>query len=305
MTADREKGTIRRRDFISTVPAVAAAIATVPAVMEASANKDSNLTTGKVREYLSGLDGGWVKTDDTVDTFKAGGPDNPVSGIAVGWMSYTWALQKALDLGCNMFITHEPTYYNHRDNDERIFRFEEVARKREFIEKSGLTILRCHDMWDQFPEEGIPMSWGKALELGEPVDGRGYYYVYDGGGRKAVDIVRGLAGRVASMGQPGVQFIGDQDRKVGRIVLGCGAITPMLKFIEDLDADMAICSDDGFTYWRDGAFAVDTGFPVAIVNHPVTEEYGMKLLASRLKKVFPSVPVHHVPQNCMYQVFTA
>ncbi len=305
MSDRRENGIIGRRDFLSSVPCVAAAIASVPTVLKASAANGDNLTTGKVRKYLMGLDGGWVKTEKTVDTFKSGGPDKPVSGIAVGWMSYTRALEKALELGCNMFVTHEPTYYNHRDNDQDIFRFEAVARKREFIEKSGLTILRCHDMWDQFPEEGIPMAWGKALDLGEPVDGEGYFYVYDGGGRKAADITRHIAGRVASLGQPGVQFIGDQDRAVRRIVLGCGAITPMFRFIEELDADMAICSDDGFTYWRDGAFAIDTGFPVAVVNHPVTEEYGMKLLASRLKKAFPSVPVHHIPQNCMYKVFTA
>ncbi len=305
MTDDGEKGIIGRRDFISSVPAVAAAIASAPAAMEASAFSGGTLTAGRVREYLFGLDGGWVNTDDTVDTFKAGGPDNQVNGIAVGWMSYTGALEKALELGCNLFITHEPTYYNHRDNDERIFRFDEVARKREFIEKNGLTILRCHDMWDQYPEDGIPMSWGRALDLGEPLAGQGYYYVYDGGGRKALDLVRQMAGRVASMGQPGVQFIGDQDREVGRIALGCGAITPMFEFIEKFGAEMAICTDDGFTYWRDGAFSVDTGFPVAIVNHPVAEEYGMKLLASRLKKVFPAVPVHHLPQNCMYRIITA
>ena len=79
----------------------------------------------------------------------------------------------------------------------------------------------------------------------------------------------------------------------------------MLEFIDKYGADMAVCSDDGFTYWRDGAFAIDTGFPVAIVNHPVTEEYGVKLLAERLKQQFQQVPVHHIPQNCMYKVYTA
>ncbi len=305
MTADREKGAIGRRGFIASVPGLAAAIAAAPTVMKATDGSSDPLTAGSVRDYLSSLDGGWVNAEDTVDTFKAGGPDNPVSAIAVGWMSYTWALEKALELECNLFITHEPTYYNHRDSDKVIIRFEQARRKREFIESSGLTILRCHDLWDQFPVEGIPTSWGKTLDLGEPVEGGGYYYVYDGGGRKAADIARHMASRLSAMGQPGVQFIGEEDRAVERLVLGCGAITPMFEFIEKLGAEMAICSDDGFTYWRDGAFAVDTGFPVAIVNHPLTEENGMKQLAFRLKQAFPSVPVHHIPQKCMYKVFTA
>jgi hypothetical protein len=37
-------------------------------------------------------------------------------------------------------------------------------------------------------------------------------------------------------------------------------------------ADMAICTDDGCVYWRDGVYAIDAGFPVALVNHPVSEE---------------------------------
>ena len=305
MTDSNDMGKIGRRGFISTVPGMAAAIAAVPGVMQAAGEKPGGLKAGDVRKYLMGLDGGWVRKDNTVDTFKSGKAINEVTGIAVGWMSYTWALKRALEQGCNMFVTHEPTYYNHRDNDEEIFRFKKVEQKREFIESSGLTILRCHDLWDQFPDEGIPNSWGRVLDLGDPVDGGGYYYVYDGEGRKAVHVARRVARKVTSMGQPGVQFIGDGDRTVNRIVIGCGAITPMFDFIEEFNADMAICSDDGFTYWRDGAFAVDTGFPVVIVNHPVTEEHGMKLLAARLKGAFPQVPVHHIPQNCMYKVFTA
>lgn len=263
------------------------------------------LTACEINNYLNSLDKGWVDWSKTVDTFKSGGPEVEVKGIAVGWMSYTSALEKALELGCNLFVTHEPTYYNHRDSDERIFRFETARKKREFIEETGITIIRCHDVWDQYPEIGIPTAWGKFLELEGPIDGRGYYYVYDGKGRKAVEIAEKIAARVAGLGQPGVQIIGREDKPVRRIVIGTGAITPMFHFIEELDADMAICSDDGFTYWRDGAFSIDSGFPVVVINHPATEEHGMILLAEHLRKAFPRVPVHHIPQRCMYKLIQA
>ncbi|MGW8179162.1 MAG: hypothetical protein ACWGQW_10410, partial [bacterium] len=55
-------------------------------------------------------------------------------------------------------------------------------------------------------------------------------------------------------------------------------------------------------YWRDGAYAIDSEFPVAVVNHPVSEEYAMKLLAGHLRKSFPQVPVHHIPERCMYKL---
>ncbi len=85
-------------------------------------------------------------------------------------------------------------------------------------------------------------------------------------------------------------------------MLGTGAITPMFHFIEKLAADMAICTDDGFTYWRDGAYAIDAGFPVALVNHPVSEDYAMKLLAGLLHSKYPQVAVHHIPERCMYKL---
>ncbi|HUU29168.1 MAG TPA: Nif3-like dinuclear metal center hexameric protein [archaeon] len=299
------KKSISRRSFISSVPGVAAALAAAAPAVISCAGPAKALTASEVHKYLNSLDGGWVDWDKTVDTFKSGGPQDEVKAIAVGWMSYTWALQKALEAGCNLFVTHEPTYYNHRDNDPEIFRFEVAGKKREFIEKTGITIIRCHDVWDKVPEMGITQAWGKLLELEGPLEGGGCYYVYDGKGQKAGAVARKIASKVAYMGQPGVQFIGPEDKAVYRIAIGCGAGTPMFQFIEELKADMAVCTDDGFTYWREGAFAIDSNYPVAIVNHPVSEEYGVQLLAEHLAQVFPQVPVHHIPQRCMYKVFNA
>ncbi len=295
---------ISRRRFISGVPAAGVALAAAaPAATHSSVQEA--LTAGDVHDYLKSLDGGWVDWSKTVDTFKAGSPGTEVTGIAVAWMSYTHALKTALELGCNVFVTHEPTYFNHRDNDPEIFRFPAARAKREFIEQSGLAIIRCHDVWDQYPEIGIPTGWGKLLGLGEPIEGSGYYYVYDGAGRSSGAIARQIAERTAGIGQPGVQMIGPDDTPVKRVVLGTGAITPMFHFIEKLGADMAICVDDDFTYWRDGAFAIDAGFPVAVVNHPVAEEHGMKLLAGLMAERFHPVPVHHIPERCMYRLITA
>src|SRR5690242_15114277 len=138
----------------------------------------STMNARDLLAYLRRLNGGWMNLDDTVDTFKSGNPDAEVRGIAVGWMSYTWALQRAIELGCNVYVTHEPTYYDHRDSSEQMFALPAVREKRRFIEQSGLVVLRCHDLWDQYPGIGIPDSWGGWLGLGQPVGGEGYYRVY-------------------------------------------------------------------------------------------------------------------------------
>ena len=184
MKGNKVNHSISRRHFITSVPSMAVAVAAAGPAVVGVASAEA-LTAGEVYRYLKSLDGGWVDWGKTVDTFKAGSPETKVKGIAVGWMPYSTALKKTLELGCNLFVTHEPTYYNHLDSDPKVFRFPAVKAKRDFIEKNKLVIIRCHDVWDQYPRIGIPTAWGKLLDLGEPIDGAGYFYVYDGKGRTA------------------------------------------------------------------------------------------------------------------------
>src|ERR1700748_468190 len=51
----------------------------------------------------------------TVDTFKAGDPQTPLTGIATTCMATFDVLQRAAASGKNLVISHEPTFYNHED----------------------------------------------------------------------------------------------------------------------------------------------------------------------------------------------
>jgi len=256
----------------------------------------------EIFEYLKSLNGGWVDYSAGIDDWKAGDPDAELTGIAVGWMSYTAALEEAAGRGCNLFITHEPTFYDHWDRDEEVLARPATQAKAERIRELAMTILRCHDLWDRYPRIGIPDSWGEKLGLGQAIAGEGYYRVYDGGGRDALEIARSIAERVKDLGQEAVEFAGSPDAPVGRIAVGTGAITPFYQMLTRFEADMVVCTDDGFTWWRDGAFAIDNGIPVAVVNHPVAEIHGMQLLARHLGERFGGVPVHFIEQSCMYRL---
>ncbi|MEO2004628.1 MAG: Nif3-like dinuclear metal center hexameric protein [Candidatus Poribacteria bacterium] len=263
------------------------------------------MTANDVREHLKTLDGGWVDWDNTVDTIKIGDPNVELTGIAVGWMSYTESLRRAHDLGCNLFVCHEPTFYNHLDKDQKIFGHPGVQAKKDMLDEMGMVVMRCHDLWDQLLDIGIPDSWGQFLGLGEAIDGSGYYRAYDVTGETALSLARKVAGQTKRLGQDVVHLLGDGAAPVTRAVIGTGAITPYQHFIEEYGADVAICSDDGFTYWRDGAMAIDLGVPAIVVNHAVSEIYGLQLLAEHLDGALPDVPVHFIEQKCMFQAVTA
>jgi putative NIF3 family GTP cyclohydrolase 1 type 2 len=258
------------------------------------------MNAAEINSYLRSLRSGGPYPKPDVDTFKIGDPLAKVRGIAVGWMSYRWALEKALALDCNLFITHEPTFFDHLDADRQVFQLPGAAAKREFLEASGLVVLRCHDLWDLIPEVGIPDSWGRFLGLGPPVQTRPYLRAYEIETQAAARFAGSLAQRLAPLGQPGVQLLGPAQKRIGRVALGTGAITPVLQMLLEMETDAIIATDDGIDYWRDGALAIDLDFPIFVVNHPVSELAGVESLAKHLRTEFPHIPVHHIPQKCMY-----
>lgn len=254
----------------------------------------------EVRDHLLSLGRGWVDPSATWDVFHAGDPATEVRGIAVGWMSYTWALQRAIDLGCNLFVTHEPTFYGDDSTRPELQRLEGVARKRAWIERAGIAVLRCHDVWDQVKGIGVPDTWAALLGFSDPIHVEGYHRVFDAGGLPAGDLARRVAERTRPLGQEAVQLVGDPAKPVRRVALGTGAITPFLDYATRLSADAAIVSDDGIRFWRDGAYALDAGIPMVVVNHAVSEEAASAALARHLAERFAAVPVRHIPQRCMY-----
>ncbi len=232
---------------------------------------------------------------------QGGDPHAEVMGIAVAWQSTLPMLRRASEKGCNLFVTHEPTFYVHMDDSEDVFQQDYAAAKSRFIEQSGLTIYRCHDVWDVFPEIGILDSWASGLGFdGPPEAAVRFHAAYPFSGTVR-DLAIHVRERVASIGQPIIQIIGDPDQPVSRVAFGTGAITDFSTMLS-LGADACIMTDDGMAFWSAGCQAVDSGIPLIIVNHATAEEWGVHNLAGYIERCFPDVPVHHLPMGCLYHV---
>jgi hypothetical protein len=99
------------------ITALLAGIAgTVPSATPARAQTD-RLTARQVLERIK-TNVGVPWAEQTVDTFKDGDPDTPVTGIAVTMMATLDVLQRAAASGANFIISHEPTFYGHLDQIE-------------------------------------------------------------------------------------------------------------------------------------------------------------------------------------------
>jgi len=259
------------------------------------------LTAGDVHRHLRAV-GSWVDWEGrTPDGFKYGDPNREVTGIAVGWQSLQSALEEAHAKGLNLFITHEPTFYSHMDDDQAMRRSEPALRKMAFLDRTGMVVYRCHDVWDLFPGLGIVDAWSQFLGLGQPVQKARYYNLHRVPPISAWELAQRIAHRVETLGQQSVQFIGARWQTVSRLAVGTGAITNV-RSMADLGADVLLTTDDGMAIWRDGAWVADLGLPTIIVNHMTAEVPGLRKLAEYLGQQFPDVPVEFVGPTCSYEI---
>jgi putative NIF3 family GTP cyclohydrolase 1 type 2/GNAT superfamily N-acetyltransferase len=253
-----------------------------------------------VHEHLRTA-GTWVDWTKTCDGFKYGDPDAEVRGIAVGWQSLQSALEEAHDKGCNLFITHEPTFYAHMDDVEALRQSTPGRRKAGYLDRTGMVVYRCHDVWDVFPGIGIVDAWSEFLGLGEPVATARYYNLHQVPSTSAWELTYRIARKVAELGQQNVEFVGARWQMVSRLAVGTGAITRPRDMV-DLGADALLVTDDGISYWGDGAWLADLGVPYIVVNHMTAEIPGLRKLADYLRQQFPGVPVEFVGPTCSYDL---
>jgi putative NIF3 family GTP cyclohydrolase 1 type 2 len=255
------------------------------------------VTAAELNAYLTGLVSDLPA--QSVDRIIHGDPERLVRGIAVAWMPYASTLHQAASLGANVLVVHEPTFYDHWDRQERMAASPEADEKRRLIDSLGLTIIRCHDVWDAMPEVGIPYAWGSFLGFGEPLHGVRHYNVYAVPEQTARTLAADVAARTAGLGQGCIGLYGDPDRVVGKVGVGTGCISDPWRMY-DLGADLAISVDDVVRAWIAGEWCRDTGRPLLMVNHAVSEEPGMVSLARYLATALPGMPVTHVAQGCSY-----
>ena len=235
-----------------------------------------------------------------VDGFKVGGPDDEVHGIATCWMSTQQAIDQARERGLDLIITHEPTFFTHRDvDDDDTADIEHIQAKRRDLEANGPTIFRMHDRWDTFPEYGILDSWSKACGLGERADFDGRIGVYD----LADETLGSLAARMKKgLGLSAIRFNGDPESSVRRVGIGVGGWGSMghMKMALAMGADCFATGASGEI--RVVRLAQEMGVGVIVAGHGECEEPGMKSMAGWLRPRIPdTIPIQFLTNGPGYR----
>jgi putative NIF3 family GTP cyclohydrolase 1 type 2 len=249
--------------------------------------------------------GKWVDWARTTDTFKAGDPQRSVRIVAVAWKASWDALREAHARGADLFVSHESICVhavNGSPGPEVTFALPSERKKFDWLAQSGLVVYRCHDYWDQYPEEGIRWAWQRGLALSGQVTVDAYPLLVTRTDPVPLrDLARHILKRVKPLGQNGVLVTGDLEQRVAKVATGTGVTTDPVRMV-DLGADVGVLTDDYYAHVRMGTHARELGFPTITVNHGVSEEWGVQNLAAYLSRTFPELEVFHIPQRCPYLV---
>lgn len=229
--------------------------------------------------------------DQTVDAFKAGDPDTPVTGIVCSFMATMDVLYKAVAHNCNMIITHEPIFYNHLDETSQFDHDPVVDAKKKYIADHKLVIWRFHDHFHRMKPDGIltgmirKLDW-EAYQTDDPL-------IFKLPEMTVRELAVTLKNKFSSAT---VRIIGDPAMKVSSVAYAAGAPGYMMhvKLLERNDVDALVGGEvpewESISYVRD---AVSQGKKKAmiLIGHVNSEEAGMNYCSEWLKGFVTGTPI--------------
>jgi putative NIF3 family GTP cyclohydrolase 1 type 2 len=253
------------------------------------------LTAGEVVNRIkSNLGVPWRHTTYR-DTYKFGGPETEVKGIATTVFCTFGVVQRAAKAGFNMIIPHEDTYWNDRDDITVVSDDSLYKTKVDFMQKNNIVVFRIHDhMHSQRPDftyVGSARALGLESKYETAPQSHRFTIPETTLGALAADFQKRL-------GAKAIRVVGDPNARVSRIQLGVGYATPA---VNSPDIDVVVSGEQQET---DGTLdspeyvldAVWLGIPKGwiMLGHAVSEEQGMLEMAQWVKSFTPEVPVRLV-----------
>ena len=259
------------------------------------ANVMSSLTAGEVVARIKKNLGFPWRATTYRDTFKFGGPDTVVKGIATTMFCTYDAIRRASEQGCNMIIPHEDTYWNDRDDIEIVNRDPSYKLKTDFMRKHDIVVFRMHDHMHAQKPDFTYVGCARALGLESRYETapQSHHFI----------LPETTLGELAAtfqkrIGDRAIRVVGDPKAKVKHVRLGVGYATPS---INNPDIDVVVSGEqqesDGFL--DSPAYVLDAtalGIPKGwiMLGHNVSEEQGMLEMAQWIKSFTPEVPVQLV-----------
>jgi putative NIF3 family GTP cyclohydrolase 1 type 2 len=229
------------------------------------------------------------------DTFKFGGPDTVVKGIATTMFCSYDVIRRAAEAGCNMIIPHEDTYWSDRDDVTMVSGDPTYKLKVDFMREHDISVFRIHDHMHAQKPDFTYVGCARALGLESKYETAPQSHHFTLPETTLGELAATFKKRI---GDKTIRVVGDPKAKVSRLQLGVGYATPN---INSPDVDVVVSGEqqesdgvlDSPAYVLDAA---TLGIPKGwiMLGHNVSEEQGMLEMAQWIKSFTPEIPVQLV-----------
>jgi putative NIF3 family GTP cyclohydrolase 1 type 2 len=205
-------------------------------------------------------------------------------------------IEKAIRLGANLIIAHEPTYYNHQDNTDWLKNDDVFKYKQALLEKSRVVIWRCHDYIHTHKPDGVyegvlsKLGWKAYADAASP-----FRVTIPGSTLQSI-----IALSKEKLEIEHLRYIGDPAARCEKICLMVGAAGGMrqMQLINTEKPDLVMIGElvewETLEYMRD-LRSSGSKTSLIILGHIPSEEPGMEWLAEWLTPQLQSIPVKHIP----------
>lgn len=240
-------------------------------------------------------------SQETVDTFKSGNPDDVVTGVAVSMFANMETLRQAVARNCNLIIVHEPTFYNHPDKTEMLENNPVYREKLAYIQKHKLIIFRFHDHWHRTVPDGIYV--GMIDKLGwkaNQTDNSMMFFKFN------EQTVGGFAQKLQEkLKGSQLRIVGDLSMRFTNVALAVGAPGSQshIKLLSGEFTELLVAGEA--QEWETYQYVLDAsmlGMKKAAIftGHIPSEEAGMEYCAQWMKTFIKEIPVIFLENGSAY-----
>lgn len=234
--------------------------------------------------------------EETVDTYKSGSDESPVTGIATTFLATYDVLKRAHAAGLNMIITHEPTYYNHLDETTFFEQDPVFQKKRDFIRENNMIVFRFHDHWHRTQPDGILLGMTERLGW-KDYEVRPNDLVF----KLPTQSLQSLADYLRERFQAtSIRVVGPRDMQISKVGFSMGSpgSQAQIRILRMEEVEVLVGGEtlewETVEYVRD-AQAQGRKKALILIGHANSEEAGMEYCAAWLKEFVSEVPVQFIP----------
>lgn len=295
---------VNRRKFIAQLGTLAgtAALLSSPLAGNAAAiiKPAESFTVGQIIDlFMKQVPG--APFPNTVDTLKAGNRDIVVTGIVTTMFATIGIIEKAISLGANFIIAHEPTFYNHADETTWLANDDVYQYKKQLLDKHNIAVWRNHDTIHSLKPDGVGIGLLKQLDWVK------YYQPQNDDvlNIPAIPLNTLIEYLKLKLNISKVRYIGNLAQNCQKVLLLPGAAggKTQISELSKKKPDVLICGEisewETAEYVRD-AEAKGDKLSLIVLGHIASEEPGSEFMIGWLKQNVPGVKATHIhPGNSL------